>query len=510
MKQKSKYKIFAVFFLILLNIISHFIPFERRSLAPDDYGYLARFKKTGLLSLQSYFLKYPDRPLNQFVLDLQSKFIGENVGMGLMFTFLSTVFVLIAVFFLLEQLFNDAFLAFIGSFLYCLLPNKLETYHSLIFFNMNTITSIYILSFLFFINFAKNKKWLYFFLSFFSYSIGLFWYEIGFFMPIVFLAYSYLYNKKNITKYIGYFLVPLGFYIVFRLYGTFNIGKVGIPSHQINLSKIPIAFIDLFHNYAGRYMIRSIIYGFYKFASIEQPWLSIIIFLDITLLAFVATWLRREREMGKIDIRLIFFAVILFISFLIPNFLIGAIGGRHLSLPSIGVAIFLIWLLKKIKRKWHITFLIIVAFCLVVCQGNAWTQVVACRINNAVYNTLKEIEDKLTETNSIIIDTKSFADNIPFAFIQRDYNILNTYYGAQAFEDWGLTSMVGLVVDGKKSIYIAKESPRIKDDNLIEFIISTDAGYRSVKKEIVVVPQKGVVIIDFKSVYRKGFNNGKR
>ena len=86
--------------------------------------------------------------------------------------------------------------------------------------------------------------------------------------------------------------------------------------------------------------------------------------------------------------------------------------------------------------------------------------------------------------------------------------MLNTYYGAQAFENWGLTSMVALVVGSSKSIYIATESPKIKEKGLIEFSVSDTKAYRAVSKKTIILPQEGTVTIDFKNVYGKGFNNG--
>ena len=44
----------------------------------------------------------------------------------------------------------------------------------------------------------------------------------------------------------------------------------------------------------------------------------------------------------------------------------------------------------------------------------------------------------------MIIDTESFSKNIKHTLFPREYNKLNTYFGAQTFEDWGLIAIVDL------------------------------------------------------------------
>jgi hypothetical protein len=203
----------------------------------------------------------------------------------------------------------------------------------------------------------------------------------------------------------------------------------------------------------------------------------------------------------------------LFIVVIVPNILAGAAGGRHQIIPSIGFIIFLYWLLEKVGHHWRKVYMPLVAAALIICQGNAWTQVVACRINGAVYETLKEKKMDLLSAQNIIIDIRSFADEIPFTLVQRDFNVLNTYYGAQTFETWGLRAMVQLAAeqpDKLAPVYIATESPKNLSDGSMQISISNLAGYRSVNKEVRKIPAKNTVIIDYRAVYGDGFNNGKR
>lgn len=506
-------KILIIVLLIVCNILFHFIPFERRSIAPDNYAYLVMTKTTNKSAdLLYYLLNFTYRPLNHYILDLQGRLAGDNPTIGLFLVFFSSLFVLLIIFFLFNELFGDNFLALIASLIFCLLPNKLETYHNTIFFNINIIIGIYIASLLFYIIFTRRHKWAFFYASLFTYAIGIFWYEVGFFMPIVMITYSFLFGKKSEAKYILYFTIPIIIYLLFRFTAVFGLANMAIFPHKIGLSGFFVNLEELFHQYAGRYIIRSILYGFYKFLSIEQPWLTAIIISNVVLL-IVINLLIKNRDLKNIDNRLLIFSGILFSTFLIPFFLHnqGGIGGRHLVLPSIAVVIFVLWLLKQVGRKWQVVFLFFVSLAMIVDQGNAWTQVVACRINGAIYDTIKEKKEELIKADNIIIDTKSFADKIPFTFIQRDFNVLNTYYGAQAFEDRTFESTVKLVTENyEKSVYIATGSPKVIRDKSLEFAISEKTGYRSISKKSIILPQEGTVIIDFKSVYGSDFRNGLR
>ena len=115
------------------------------------------------------------------------------------------------------------------------------------------------------------------------------------------------------------------------------------------------------------------------------------------------------------------------------------------------------------------SIIIIKTLSLIISQGINWTHIVSTRINNAVFEQLHKDKMEINEADSIIIDTKSFANNIDHTFVNRDFNILNTYYGAQTFEDWGLKAMVEIVSPNKKNnVFIAVSEPILNNQD-IEF-----------------------------------------
>ena len=79
------------------------------------------------------------------------------------------------------------------------------------------------------------------------------------------------------------------------------------------------------------------------------------------------------------------------------------------------------------------------------------------RLTSSVYNYLEVNQKTLNNYDNIVIDTNDFSKNIKFTLIKNKYNVLNTYYGAQTFEDWGLDAMVNLILDKKILTFLQEE-----------------------------------------------------
>ena len=508
LRDKNTYLI--IFFLILLNLTAHFIPFERASLSPDNYSLLLR-NNFGIKN----FLLFPDRPILYIWLEIQNIIIGENSFRGLIGVFLSSLLT-IFVTYLFLSLFFDKINSIIIIIIYSLFVSKLEIFHTSIFININIVSSLYIISLINFIVFIRNNRFIYYFFSLILYSIGIFWYEIGVFLPIVFFIFSYFfrnnnnyYFKKSIYEILPFIIILL-FYLTYRSSGAFGYIEP-FPGHQIFSSGIFTGLIDIAHHFMGRYLIRNIIYGIYLFSQIELKWLVLLIFLDILFFTFLIYFTNKNNilETNKKNYNLLFFS--LFVILLIPNILAGSTAGRHLIIPAISFSILLFMILKIFKHYHKVIFILFSIFSIIICQGNAWAQVISCRINASVYETLKENKNELIKSDYLIIDTRSFADNIKFTFVDQEFNVMNTYFGAQAFQ--GLESMVTLAL-GKNNnnikTFIATESPKISKNGNLIFYISKSIGYRSVKKVLKQIPKDNVNIIDFNTVYKYGYKNGKK
>ncbi|MDD5512138.1 MAG: hypothetical protein PHD09_00035 [Candidatus Omnitrophica bacterium] len=453
--------------------------------------------------------KISDRPINYIFLMLQGKLIGENSTLALILLFLSVLFIAFGFYYLVFQLFNDSFTAFIGALLFSILPNVLEIYHSLIFLNMNTAIGIYIFSTGFFIKFINSKKKAFLYLSFFSYLLVIFWYEVGFFEPFVLMAYCFCLKRNNLIKYLVPFFAAEIIYLACRFY-IMPVLNQSVSQHAFSLTGVPLAFVELLHHYAGRYLLRSLIYGFYLFFVLVPKWLFFVFLIfDIAALYILKKLLKDNRL--KISGKQILFAIAAAIFFIAPLFLSrsGGIGGRHLVLPSIGIVILAIWWFSKLGSFWKPLLLVITGLFLIVSQGNSWAQVVSCRINRAIYDSLKANKDKLLASQRIVFDNKSFSDKIKFTFVERDFNLLNTYFGAQALEDRGLVSMVNLAVDHiDKPVFVAKGPLNFTPDGQVNFEVIAQENYRRIRKAMVSLPQEGTLVIGFNDIFKADHNYG--
>lgn len=498
--------------LVLINILAHFLPLERSSLGSDDYALLVRAKTLSLTDVFSLAVKQADRPLGFAVLMIKEKLLNGEAARGLLLILIMTSLVLLSVSFLLRALLGDTLLATLGAIIFCLVPYKLEVYHLPIFAYIDLANLLSVLSFVLLVCYARKPRSYTLILSLLSYTATILIYEAGFLIPVIFAVYLYLFRRERVGAAL-WFAIPAGAYLTFKFTGAFgNAEQIILPYREPSLAMVPANLLDLIQHYAGRYMARNVLYGAYQFLSVEKAWLATIILSNLAFLVGLAWWVE-NKKLPRLDARLWPLAMAIFVFSTLPVLFnsAGGIGGRHLVLPSIAVSVFAIGLLEKAREFWRGLMLASLAVALIVSQGNAWAQVVACRINAAVYETLKERQVELARAKRVIIDTKSFADKIPFTWVQRDFNVLNTYYGAQAFEDWGLKSMVTLATGGTgKPVYIATESPRVIGQGLLEFAVSDYRGYRSVSKRVEVVPRDGTMIIDFKSVFGEQFNNGVR
>ncbi|MBU1871448.1 MAG: hypothetical protein KKH80_01420, partial [Candidatus Omnitrophica bacterium] len=278
--------------------------------------------------------------------------------------------------------------------------------------------------------------------------------------------------------------------------------------NKLDLALFPaVPLADLFHHYFGRYMLRNIIYGVYKFVSIEQPWLWLSISLDIALLVLTYNYIKTNK-IKKNDYHLLFFAFIVFTIFIFLFLLnkSGGIASRYLTLPSIGVAMVLVWVLGKSQVIWRSVFILAMAISLVVCQGNSWIQFKASRINAGIIQSIKDRNARLASSEAVIFDFKSLADNIAYTLVKRDFNTLNMYYGALVFHKPELESMARLLAKKDNlAIYVAT-STIIKDsDYSYEFEVSEENSYRSVIKNKIKLPQKGTLIINYNDIFPEGF-----
>ena len=92
---------------------------------------------------------------------------------------------------------------------------------------------------------------------------------MGFFIPLIMLSYmainkrEYILNRK-IVLFGSSLLFLVMFYSVYRVTGAFGFVEI-MAGRSVSLQSLPGGFIDVFHIFLGRSLIRSVVYGFYLF-----------------------------------------------------------------------------------------------------------------------------------------------------------------------------------------------------------------------------------------------------
>ena len=261
-------------FLIFLSLLAHFFIFERYSVGPDDY-------QTYLMEDQGlrFFLTHPDRPLRYIWAQFQNYIVGYDSFRGLLVTFLFSSITLLSSFLLIRILLKNNLYSFLVTSIYVLLVNKLEIFHYPVMAHVNIPSSLYILSLYFFIRYFEKLSNSDLGFSFFFYSLGLFWYEVGFFIPLIMILYSFIFKreflfKKQLIFFYSGLLFLILFYLIFRFSGAFGFSDL-MSGRSISLVDLPQGFMDVFHIFLGRSFIRSVGYGIYLFFKMGQVTVSL-------------------------------------------------------------------------------------------------------------------------------------------------------------------------------------------------------------------------------------------
>lgn len=501
---KKNYNFF--FYILILIIFSHFIPFERASLAPDDYAF---FKFQNLWFKN--FIYYPDRPLQFLWYEVQNLFINNNVNFAF-YTLIFANYLFLSLSFIFYNLFFENKTSFYISIINILIFNKLEIFHNAIMIHIIFVTSLYLISLILLINYFKYKKNTYLIFSYLTYFISIFWYEIGFFLPLIIFFVNFKdYKNFNLSIFADFkkkfyvifpFLLIIFTYAVLRTTSLFGYA-LNTTSHSIILNPLP-GTLELFHHYFGRYLIKNIVYSLFQLQFITYIYLFI--FLSFNLLTVYLI----SKHYKNIDIKkkyLIFF-ILIFIFSIVPILLNGQAGGRNLLLANISVSYFIFLIFNFLKKYYYNSFTILILILLFISQGTSWSQTVASRIQNAIFNAIIENEHLISEKKYIIFDTFSLKKNIKHSLVNNDYNLINTYYGSQVWESWGMSGFLNKNKIDKKLI-ITNKLPLVDSNTItINQVLSID-NY-NIQSKILNLKTEDVFILNYNKIFPTGFTNGNK
>lgn len=495
-------KINSYLFIFLSLFLLHYFPFVRYSIGPDDYAFLHK-EYLGILNL----IEYSDRPLQYLFIDLQNIYIADNYYIGSIFNFISNLILLCILFEILNQIFNNNFkFSFVIVLFINLFITRAEIFHYPIYIFINLITSIYLISFFFFLKFIKSKKYFYFILSLVFYLIGIFGYEIGFFLIFVYVILYFYYFEPKLKSFIKIF-IPLFllilFYLIYRYSNSFNLSSID-SGRSINFNFLT-GIIDIFNIFIGRYFIKYLFYGFYEFINYKLYLIVLISIFNFIFIFFVHKFL--SNIIIRFEKKYFFIFLSIFFVGLIPNFLVGSIGGRNITISLLGLSPLIIYLVNKIKIN-KLLFLFLFFIAMVINQGNNFSQVTASKINYSLNQYILTNSLEITKYDNIIIDLDSFKKHINFNLYQNPNNNLNYFFTAQLFEDWGISGMIKLLDNYKNNNIYLGYSKILEENNLYKFSTLKYNSYRNFTEEKQTVKINQTHIIDFDMIYNNSYNHG--
>ncbi|MDR1195597.1 MAG: glycosyltransferase family 39 protein [Endomicrobium sp.] len=219
------------------------------------------------------------------------------------------------------------------------------------------------LAFIFFIRSLKTGKTSYFLLTAFSFTIALFTKETALIIPLIFLAYAFLYEKNFILnrKIIAYLTTPVFIYCLTRFFvlyhGSAELNIIKLAANLINSAAINIWYFGIifltekiilfpqFHNHTA---------GFVK---------GIIPVIILIALCFIFR--------KKINFKRILLGMIWYILFILPTYAVAnsTYYTHRLYLPLVGIFIILSEIASaiyktypKIKKFFYFILLFLIAF----------------------------------------------------------------------------------------------------------------------------------------------------
>ena len=314
--------------------------------------------------------------------------------------------------------------------------------------------------------------------------------------------FNYNYSKfKNLYLAIIPYLFICVFYLVYRYTNVFSLALVE-SSHQIS-NNLVFSIFEIVNNFIGRYFFRILIYGIYNFFNIDINILLILIVLDFIALLLLTRFISKN-DFEKINIKILYMSLLLFVFSIIPNLVLGYTGSRHTVIGAIAISIILFYIITNLlKNYWRIIFLFFFLVGLITAQGSSWSQVVSGRISNAIFNSLNDNRNEILNSEYIIFDLKSFSKNIKHTMFERKYNVFYTYFGSQIIEDWGLKSMVSISSDKKfpdNKIFISHDDI-VYDEDMLSFSSYLNDGYKKIKIIKKSINNNKVLIIDYNLVF---------
>jgi hypothetical protein len=427
--------------LLVLNLVVHFVPFERPGFQPDDFGWLELSRKGPPWSFVNLSLSQGVRPLGSMLFMMQPYVLGLHERTQLAILIGVTSLLTLLVYAYLAGLLRGP-LAALAALAFVLWPVKHEIYASQLFSVNNFAAILVVASGLLFRRWTRGASGFSLAAAITAYGLSLFVYEIGYLAPILF--YVVARHEGPRARSAALFLFPAVLYWIFRWAHPDVVITTG--RFAISMDALRAGLPSLPSNLIGFQLARNVAYGLW--AVWKGPiWFQLFCVLtSVAIGRFAGRWIREgaseapdRREWAGIA------SLGLLSAFaLAAPAAMSLVESRHSILASAGMGVVVAMIATRIPRMAGAAVLVILGLST---QGLALRQAEVSQLQASVRQDLGGRRDEIRAAKTVVIDMASLADRVPYTWGEKTVNVLRAYWGLHAFAAGGLSAMVSDVLD---------------------------------------------------------------
>jgi len=419
--------------LVLVNLITNYLFILKFKFYSDDWSAIVHSFVAPVT--YSDLLRYPDRPIYYVILKFQEHVFQDTAIFYHIFGFITTSIILILIYYIAKKIFLDfgypaEIYPFLAALIYCVMFNKDEMYPwALVALGFYSI--VYLVSFYAYINKEKDHYLTY---SLIAYTLGIFTYESGIAIPVVFFAYDILLKEDYKKSFL--FAIPLLINLIVRKTAWFG---YGITGYERGFGEWGVQ--SIFHNVfdfvsASLFIIiRQILYALHGLQALGYM-LIIIAIVNLAILFVLYKQIDLKNISRCRNGSLVILFVIITLGFSFPfilrgGLLSGSLPTRSFEFIDIGIAFLLVFLVANISkpRLMKVLVLVFIGICIFLCQGLYMNWVISGDIQNDVYHYIEDHAGEIQSFDYVYFNTTSYVVNRPNAIDESIfYPVAKIYY----------------------------------------------------------------------------------